>query len=147
MEHFEEITETKTVTTKKYIKTTCDICEQPFKSRQGYSFDEVTIEHSYGTNYPGDCGSGTTLRPDICSTCFEKKYYRILEVLVLKLTIKNHGDNMVELFLSPIEKLSELPAKLREIADEVDSGNISGQGWFLFSSQKLPPGCYLACNE
>lgn len=54
---------------------------------------------------------------------------------------------MVDLFLSPVEKLSELPAKLREIADSVDSGNISGQGWFLFSLQKLPPECHMTCKE
>ena len=86
MKHYKETTETKIITSRKYLNTTCDICGKEFEEEEGFivrNYSRVRIEHVKGESYP----EGTfesKLEPDVCTECFEGKILPFLRSIGLK---------------------------------------------------------------
>jgi acetylglutamate kinase len=80
MEHYEE----KTITEKRLVKKTCDICgaEIPLKWDAGRNIDDVEIKRKVGYRLDyGEGGEAKIFEPDICGKCFDEKILPFLKSL------------------------------------------------------------------
>ena len=72
MDHYEKYTETKTVTRRKFIKTTCDKCNAEIPSGDSYDTRDFELSFTVGTCYPENSGDQKGWKvEDLCNSCLE----------------------------------------------------------------------------
>ena len=81
MDHYEKYTETKTVTRRKLIKTTCDRCndEIPHSYWGSYNVREFGLSFAEGSSYPdGGSKEGWEVE-DLCNSCISWLHELLIE--------------------------------------------------------------------
>ncbi len=71
-DHYEKYTETKTVTRRKFVKTTCDKCNAEILSEGSYDTRDFDLSFTKGTSWPDSSGDAKGWQvADLCDPCIE----------------------------------------------------------------------------
>ncbi len=70
MDHYEEHTETRIVTYRKFIKATCDKCNAEIPSEDEYDTRNFELGFTVGTSYPESSGNEKGWKVEnLCDSC------------------------------------------------------------------------------
>lgn len=88
MDHYEKYTETKTVTRRKWIKTTCDKCNAEINSEVMYETRDFELSFTNGTSWPDGSGDKKGWQvEDLCDVCVEWLRNLLIESNVMTIEI------------------------------------------------------------